>query len=217
MAHSVRGVRRRKPSRRSAPSTPNNACRSRGGSFGPISRSFVRAPCSCSTICTTRTSRNSATFSRCCCRSCRRHRCACLSRMLPPEELTELTSKGRLAIVDESVLRFSDREARALVRCGRRRAPRSDRAGVWLGGRTRPAGRTHIGAARRHRLRRQCRATGGIRGARRAARRQLAACRAGPAHEASLLPEVRPEMVAALWRTRPAQNVLLRSSAGSCW
>ena len=43
-------------------------------------------------------------------------RCVCLSRARPPQELTELTIKGRLGVVDESVLRFSDREARALVK-----------------------------------------------------------------------------------------------------
>jgi LuxR family maltose regulon positive regulatory protein len=42
--------------------------------------------------------------------------CACLSRTLPSQDLTELTVKGRLAVLDESVLRFSEREARALVR-----------------------------------------------------------------------------------------------------
>ena len=51
-------------------------------------------------------------------------RCVCVSRILPPRELTELSVKGRLGIVDESVLRFSDSEARALMksRLGRTRA-----------------------------------------------------------------------------------------------
>src|SRR5262245_52345524 len=43
-------------------------------------------------------------------------RCVCVSRVLPPQDLMEFTLKGRLPIVDESVLRFSDREARALVK-----------------------------------------------------------------------------------------------------
>jgi len=43
-------------------------------------------------------------------------RCVCLSRARPPQELTELRLKGRLGIVDEAELRFSDREARALVK-----------------------------------------------------------------------------------------------------
>jgi DNA-binding SARP family transcriptional activator len=48
-------------------------------------------------------------------------RCMCASRTLPLQDLTELSVKGRLAVVDEAVLRFSDREARALmkVRLGR--------------------------------------------------------------------------------------------------
>jgi len=43
-------------------------------------------------------------------------RCVCVSRVLPPQDLMEFTLKGRLPIVDESVLRFSDSEARALVK-----------------------------------------------------------------------------------------------------
>ncbi len=43
-------------------------------------------------------------------------RCICLSRTLVPAELKELVFKGRLALIEESVLRFSEREARALVR-----------------------------------------------------------------------------------------------------
>lgn len=42
-------------------------------------------------------------------------RCICLSRNLVPAELKDLGFKGRLVLVEESVLRFSDREARALL------------------------------------------------------------------------------------------------------
>jgi LuxR family maltose regulon positive regulatory protein len=42
-------------------------------------------------------------------------RCVCLSRTLVPAELKELAFKGRLALIEESVLRFSEREARALL------------------------------------------------------------------------------------------------------
>lgn len=42
-------------------------------------------------------------------------RCACLSRTLPPRALGALQIRGRLAVVDQSLLKFSDREARALV------------------------------------------------------------------------------------------------------
>ena len=52
--------------------------------------------------------------------------CVCLSRALPDEDLGELTLKGRLAVLDESILRFSDREARALV------AKRVHRAGAAI-------------------------------------------------------------------------------------
>jgi DNA-binding SARP family transcriptional activator len=50
-------------------------------------------------------------------------RCICASRTLPPPDLIGLTVKGRLAIVDEAVLRFSDREARALVKMRLGRSP----------------------------------------------------------------------------------------------
>ena len=43
-------------------------------------------------------------------------RCVCVSRVMPRDELLELRIKGRLAVVDESVLRFSDREARTLLK-----------------------------------------------------------------------------------------------------
>jgi DNA-binding SARP family transcriptional activator len=41
--------------------------------------------------------------------------CACISRTLPPDELAELTFKGQLTALDQSILQFSDAEARALV------------------------------------------------------------------------------------------------------
>lgn len=42
-------------------------------------------------------------------------RCVCLSRNLVPAELKDLGFKGRLMLVEEGVLRFSEREARALL------------------------------------------------------------------------------------------------------
>lgn len=42
-------------------------------------------------------------------------RCACLSRTLPKGGLCELTRSATLTIVDQSVLEFSDREARSLI------------------------------------------------------------------------------------------------------
>jgi DNA-binding SARP family transcriptional activator len=42
-------------------------------------------------------------------------RCVCLSRTLPGKELTELRLQGRLTLIDQSMLKFSEREARALI------------------------------------------------------------------------------------------------------
>jgi DNA-binding SARP family transcriptional activator len=42
-------------------------------------------------------------------------RCICMSRHLPPESLAGLSLRGRLGIVDEDVLRFTDDEAVALI------------------------------------------------------------------------------------------------------
>src|SRR5687768_14664950 len=47
--------------------------------------------------------------------------CACISRTLPPDELGELTFKGRLTALDQSILQFSDAEARTLVASRSRR------------------------------------------------------------------------------------------------
>src|SRR5918995_724720 len=47
--------------------------------------------------------------------------CACISRTLPPDELGELTFKGRLTALDQSILQFSDAEARRLVASRSRR------------------------------------------------------------------------------------------------
>jgi LuxR family transcriptional regulator, maltose regulon positive regulatory protein len=41
--------------------------------------------------------------------------CVCLSRNLVPTELKDLGFRGRLKLIDESVLRYSEREARALL------------------------------------------------------------------------------------------------------
>ena len=47
--------------------------------------------------------------------------CACISRTLPPDELGELTFKGRLTTLDQSILQVSDAEARTLVASRSRR------------------------------------------------------------------------------------------------
>lgn len=48
-------------------------------------------------------------------------RCACLSRMLPAEELTDLALSGALTLVGREALEFTDREARSLIRLRRKR------------------------------------------------------------------------------------------------
>ena len=53
--------------------------------------------------------------------------CACISRTLPPEELTELTFKGQLDRPrSDRSLQFSEREARALVESAHRARVRVD-------------------------------------------------------------------------------------------
>lgn len=42
--------------------------------------------------------------------------CICLSRTLPQEELSDLVTRGRIALMDREALAFSDDEARALVK-----------------------------------------------------------------------------------------------------
>ena len=103
--------------------------------------------------------------------------CACISRTLPPEELAELTFKGQLTVLDQSILQFSDAEARALVKSrsthalvgGRlccARLGRRSRAARRSCGRRRPARRS--AAAERFAHRANC----GVRGARASASRR---------------------------------------------
>jgi LuxR family transcriptional regulator, maltose regulon positive regulatory protein len=47
----------------------------------------------------------------------------CISRTLPPDELGEIYFQGRMTLVDQAVLQFSDREARQLVANRMRRRP----------------------------------------------------------------------------------------------
>lgn len=64
-------------------------------------------------------------------------RCACLSRTLPARALAALELRGRLAIIDQSILKFSDREARTLVSSRLRHAAASidlTRARGWAAG-----------------------------------------------------------------------------------
>jgi DNA-binding SARP family transcriptional activator len=48
--------------------------------------------------------------------------CVCLSRTLPPPELADLWLRGRLGVIGRTVLEFSEREARSLLRARRPRA-----------------------------------------------------------------------------------------------
>lgn len=140
-------------------------------------------------------------------------RCVCASRTLPPQELTGLTVKGRLAVVDETVLRFTDREARALakMRVGRSRVPIDIAPACgWAAGLVLLAERASVAAARPGTL-----LSDGISNA-----AAGFAAFAGqliddlPREERqllmklSLLPEVRPEIVSALGGESSARTVL---------
>lgn len=48
--------------------------------------------------------------------------CACLSRTLPQDELDDLAQRGRLTIIDQSALEFTETEARNLVKLRLKRA-----------------------------------------------------------------------------------------------
>ena len=141
-------------------------------------------------------------------------RCACLSRTRPPEELTEFALKGRLAIVDESVVRFSDREARALVkmRLGRSTA-RIDvgPACGWAAGLVLLA--EHVSAAATRPAFLGDGATANAAPAAFAALARQLIDDLPPAErdllmKLSLLPEIRPEIVGALGGAMAARTVL---------
>ena len=131
-------------------------------------------------------------------------RCVCVSRSLPPEELTELTLKGRLAVVDESVVRFADREARALVRMrmgSTRRAIDVKAAGGWATGLVLLAET----ASADHDTSNRPAAFGPL-----ASRvfDGLPAAERDLLMKVSLLPEIRPELVRALGNGGAARDVL---------
>jgi DNA-binding SARP family transcriptional activator/transposase len=141
-------------------------------------------------------------------------RCVCVSRTLPPSELTELTLKGRLAVVDESVLRFADREARALVRMrqGRNRTSIDvAAAGGWAAGLVLLAERASPGAHGRP-------ATGagpsasiapvGFSALAAQVFDSLPRAERDLLMKVSLLPEIRPDLVRALGDGTAARDVL---------
>jgi DNA-binding SARP family transcriptional activator len=140
-------------------------------------------------------------------------RCICASRTLPPPDLIGMTVKGRLAVVDESVLRFSDREARALVkmRLGRSPSPVDIAPACgWAAGLVLLAERSSAAAARPAIPRADGASDAGAAFA--AFARQLIDDL--PAEERlllmrlSLLPEIRPEIVNALSGATAARSVL---------
>jgi transposase len=140
-------------------------------------------------------------------------RCVCASRTLPPRDLTELKVKGRLALVDEGVLRFSDREARALLKLRLGRARRSidvSSVGGWAAALVLLADRANVIAPRLdvalgNRASDVAAAFAAFAGQLiddlpRAERDLLL--------KLSLLPEIRPEIVAALGGVSAARTVL---------
>src|SRR5262249_15023583 len=139
-------------------------------------------------------------------------RCVCLSRAQPPQELRELALKGRLGIVDESVLRFSDREARAMLtmRLGRAAPAVSIAAACgWAAGlallaarASAPSPRAEIATSADPLSAEAFAALAG----------QLIDSLPRPERDLllklSLLPEVRPEIVTALGGSAAAQSLL---------
>jgi DNA-binding SARP family transcriptional activator len=139
--------------------------------------------------------------------------CACVSRTLPPDELTELTFKGRLTVLDQSILQFSDSEARALV--AHRIRSRSRRVDIgaargWAAGLVLLADRAAAGDLRAE----GAQPRGGTTAVFTALARQLFAALTAEEQDAmlklSLLPEITPDLVKALTGSEAAKNLLLR-------
>ena len=140
-------------------------------------------------------------------------RCACVSRTLPSQEFTELTIKGKLTVVGEAVLNFTDREALSLVkmRLGRSLASNSIAlARGWAAGLVLLSERASV-AARQPEI---------LAGNRASTAQAAFAALAGqliddlPQPErdllmkVSVLPEITPEIVRAIGGATVGQNVL---------
>jgi DNA-binding SARP family transcriptional activator len=139
--------------------------------------------------------------------------CACVSRTLPPDELTDLTFKGRLTVVDQSILQFSDSEARALVASRTRsRSPRVDISAArgWAAGLVLLADRVSAGDLRAP----GAQPRGGETAVFTALARQLFAALTAEEQDAmlklSLLPEITPDLVKELTASDAAKNLLVR-------
>jgi LuxR family transcriptional regulator, maltose regulon positive regulatory protein len=139
--------------------------------------------------------------------------CALVSRTLPGKELTELRLQGRLAVVDQATLKFSEREARALVRARVKRAAaainvsaaRGWAAGLVLLAERASAGDVHTELLRKHTAHLEAGVFATLAGQffdtlPRAQRDALL--------KLSLLPEVRPDVARALADAAGADDLL---------
>lgn len=141
--------------------------------------------------------------------------CACISRTLPPDELTDLTFKGRLTVVDQTILQFSESEARALV--ANRMRKRSTKVDVsaargWAAGLVLLADRAAAGDLRAVKPLRESRESGAE--VFEALTRQLFASLTAEEQEAmltlSLLPEITLDLARDLTGSEAARNILVR-------
>ena len=140
-------------------------------------------------------------------------RCACVSRTLPPDEFTELMVKDKLSLVDESVLRFTDREALALVkmRLGRALATASIAPACgWAAGLVLLAERASAAAVRPEILARDRESSAPAAFAALAGHLidSLPQAERDLLMKVSLMPDVRPDIVRALGGMAAGQNVL---------
>ena len=140
-------------------------------------------------------------------------RCVCVSRTLPSQEFAELTAKGCLATVDEGILRFSEREARALIKSRLGRSGASlDVAPVsgWAAGLVLLADRAKRAAARPDLILADSPANAATAFAAFAGQLidDLPSAEREVLLKLSLLREIRPEIVTALGGTRAARTIL---------
>ncbi len=142
-------------------------------------------------------------------------RCVCISRTLPPDELTDLAFKGRLTVIDQTILQFSDSEARALVANRmRRRSTTVDVSAArgWAAGLALLADRAATGDLRAVKPLRESRESGAT--VFEALTRQLFATLPTEEQEAlltlSLLPEITLDLARDLTGSAAARNILVR-------
>ena len=141
--------------------------------------------------------------------------CACISRTLPPEELAELTFKGQLTTLDQSILQFSDAEARALVKSRSRTRSSVDVSAArgWAAGLVLLADRAAAGDLRAEVPRPSDSRTGRTAVFAALARQLLDALTAEEQEamlKVSLLPEITPDLVKGLTGSEAARSLLAR-------